>query len=48
MKSQKPLQAAKAQEKVKPTVLAVNKPRGGFAAGCPARDSYMCSSCFRK
>lgn len=32
----------------KPKVLASNAPTGGYAAGCPSRDSYMCTSCFRK
>jgi len=28
-------------------VLAKNAPEGGYAAGCPARDSYQCKTCFR-
>jgi len=32
----------------KPKVLAKSAPAKGYAAGCPSRDSYMCTSCFRK
>lgn len=32
----------------KPEVLAKNLPGGGYSAGCPSRDSYMCKSCFRQ
>ena len=31
----------------KPKVLAKNTAKGGYAAGCPSRDSYMCKTCFR-
>ncbi len=32
----------------KPKVIAENTEQGGYAAGCPSRDSYQCTSCFRK
>ena len=32
----------------KPEVLAKNAPQGGYAAGCPSDNSYMCQTCFRQ
>jgi len=32
----------------KPKVIAKNAPEGGYAAGCPAPNSYQCKTCFRQ
>ena len=32
----------------KPKLLAKNAPAGGYAAGCPAKNSYQCKTCFRQ
>ena len=36
------------EEYTAPQPVAVNSPQGNYAAGCPAKDSYQCKSCFRQ
>jgi hypothetical protein len=40
--------SVKGEKNIKPKLLAVSKPKGGYAAGCPSRDSYQCNTCFRQ
>jgi len=48
MKSEHKGQEKKDKKLIKPEPIAVNAPSGGYAAGCPSKNSYQCTTCFRK